>query len=451
MSNVVYVSTLWENRGRVGERMNTTMSLSSAPASGMRDFLPAEVALRDWATARLLETYRGFGFTRIDTPSLENILQLRRGEGGENLQLIFEVLKRGEKLDKVLSESPVDRQELADLGLRFDLTVPLVRFYAHNQSTLPNPFKAIQIGSVWRAESPQVGRYRQFTQCDIDTIGVKSEIAEMELIEATAEALLALGFENFTVRLNDRRILTALAEICGFEPDRHDNLFIQIDKLDKIGIAGVERELKENGHAPSAVQPLLKYLERFSKTQTSSIDIDSRVPENCDQDILAQLKNVLAAIGEVSQAKYQIIFDPTLVRGMGYYTGQIFEITAHGASGSIAGGGRYDKMVGKMSGRDVPACGFSIDFERINSILSERKLGLADKREKLAVIYDADRDNIEQVLAAAKQKRDTGVVVSLLPRKKEMKKQLDALLSEGFTAFAVFKSDTGNLEIKLLG
>ena len=397
--------------------MNTTMSLSSAPASGMRDFLPAEVELRDWATAKLLATYQSFGFTRIDTPALENILQLRRGEGGENLQLIFEVLKRGEKLDKVLADTPIDRQELADFGLRFDLTVPLVRFYAHNQGTLPNPFKAIQIGSVWRAESPQVGRYRQFTQCDIDTIGVKSEIAEMELIEATAEALLALGFENFTVRLNDRRILTALAEICGFPPDRHDNLFIQIDKLDKIGIPGVERELKENGHAPSAVQTLLKYLERFSKSQVTSTDIDNRVPENCHPEVLAQLKNVLAAIGSISESKYQIVFDPTLVRGMGYYTGQIFEITAHGASSSIAGGGRYDKMVGKMSGRDVPACGFSIGFERIISILSERKLGFEHKREKIAVIYDIERDDMEQVLSAAKQKRETGVVVSLLPRK----------------------------------
>jgi histidyl-tRNA synthetase len=438
-------------RNATGERMSTSMSVSSAPASGMRDFLPAEVALRDWATAKLIETYQSFGFTRIETPALENILQLRRGEGGENLQLIFEVLKRGDKLDKVLSESPVDRQELADLGLRFDLTVPLVRFYAHNQGTLPNPFKAIQIGSVWRAESPQVGRYRQFTQCDIDTIGVKSEIAEMELIEATAEALLSLGFEDFTVRLNDRRILTSLAEACGFESDRHDNLFIQIDKLEKIGIDGVERELRAHQHTPSAVEKLLKHLERFSNSKEITGDIETVAPENSDKEVLAQLKNVLAAIGNISKSKYRIVFDPTLVRGMGYYTGQIFEITTRGASASIAGGGRYDKMVGKMSGRDVPACGFSIGFERIISILGEQKLGLNDKREKLAVIYDVDRDDMEKVLEATKVERDRGMVVSLLPRKKEMKKQLDGLQAEGFTAFAVFKADTGKLDIKPLG
>jgi histidyl-tRNA synthetase len=436
-----------------GERMDT-VSTSSAPPSGMRDFLPEEVALRDWATAKLVEVYQSFGFTRIETPALENINNLRRSEGGENLQLIFEILKRGDNLHRVLSRSGPDSgsditKDLADLGLRFDLTVPLVRFYANNQASLPNPFKAIQIGSVWRAESAQAGRFRQFTQCDIDTFGIKTETAEMELIEATAEALLALGFENFTVRLNDRRILSSLADECGFEPEHHDNLFIQIDKLDKIGIDGVERELTGHGHAPDAVQKLRKYLREFSESQSMEKAMSS-MAKFAESGALEQIGNVISAITSVSKSKYKIVFDPTLVRGMGYYTGQIFEISDPGYSSSIAGGGRYDKMVGKMSGRDVPAVGFSIGFERIISILADRKSDLSDKRDKLAVIYDPDRDDMTAVLKAAQAKRDEGKVVSLLPRKKEMKKQLDALSAQGFSMFATYRSDSGQLEIKLL-
>lgn len=225
--------------------ISTSTNLSTAPARGMRDFLPQETALRDWAISRLVSIYEQFGFTRIETPAVENIANLKQSEGGENLSLIFEILKRGDKLEKALAEKNSDPKallaELSDLGLRFDLTVPLVRFFAHNQAQLSYPFKSIQIGSVWRAESPQAGRYRQFTQCDIDTFGVKSEIAEMELIQATAEALLDLGFDQFTVRINDRRVLTALAAHCGFAENQFNNLFIQIDKLDKIGIDGVKK------------------------------------------------------------------------------------------------------------------------------------------------------------------------------------------------------------------
>jgi histidyl-tRNA synthetase len=429
--------------------MNTTTS--SAPPSGMRDFLPEEVALRDWATAKLIQTYQRFGFTRIETPALESIGNLRRSDGGENLQLIFEVLKRGEKLSQ-FSNEPLSavKDQLADLGLRFDLTVPLVRFYANNQSNLPNPFKTIQIGNVWRAESAQAGRFRQFTQCDIDTFGIKTETAEMELIEATAEALSALGFKDFIIRLNDRRVLGALANFCEFEQDRHDNVFIQIDKLDKIGIDGVEKELIKHGHAPDTVRKLLQYLTKFAGSQSSDVRATG-VAQFADEEVLQQLENVIKAVSTVADGNYKIVFDPTLVRGMGYYTGQIFEITVPGYSGSIAGGGRYDKMVGKMSGRDVPAVGFSIGFERIIAILSERKSGLPDQEEKLAIIYDADRDDMEQVLKLAKEKRDAGTIVSLLPRKKEMKKQLDALAAQGFASFAVYKTDASNLEIKQLG
>lgn len=456
----------------------TTSDISTAPARGMRDFLPAEVAVRDWATSVLVKTYERFGFSHIETPAIENISNLRSGEGGENLKLIFELLKRGEKLDKLLADSSINRDELADLGLRFDLTVPLVRFYACNQAKLPNPFKSIQIGSVWRAESPQQGRYRQFTQCDIDTFGIKSEIAEMELIEATAEALLALGFEKFTVRLNDRRILMAMAEHSGFAGDRLDNVFIQIDKLDKIGLSGVEKELQAQGHDAIAVDRLMIFLKKaltHSAVAGGTPDPDSTLskvpaadrqphgstapvalpknllPANVDKGVAAALSNVLTAITKIANGRYSIHFDPTLVRGMGYYTGQIFEISCPGYAHSVAGGGRYDKMVGKMIGRDVPACGFSIGFERIISILLDKERGPKEEREKIALIFEADKDDLATVLQAAHDLRaDQTRIVSIQPKKKEMRKQLDALQADGYTGFAVFKGELNNLEIKPL-
>jgi len=424
----------------------TGVSVSSAPASGMRDFLPVEAALRDWATASLVKTYEKFGFTRIETPIIENINQLRRGDGGENLQLIFEILKRGEKLDKTLAEPVVARDDLADLGLRFDLTVPLVRFYANNQGTLPNPFKAIQIGSVFRAESPQAGRYRQFTQCDIDTFGIKSETAEIELIEATSEALLELGFEQFTVRLNDRRVLATLAEFCGFDPTRQDNLFIQIDKLDKLGVGGVAAELVINGHPREAVDKLTGIFGELGIGTANSITPNQFIPEKCDPAVIERLNIVLSSIKHVASGKYNIVFDPTLVRGMGYYTGQIFEISAAGVSYSIAGGGRYDKMVGKMSGRDVPAVGFSIGFERIISILMDQKLGPTTSAGKIAFIFDPDRDDIMTVFQKAKELRSGDQIVSLLPRKKDLRKQLDQLATQGFQSHAQMRG--AELEIK---
>lgn len=429
--------------------MSTGVTLSSAPPRGMRDLLPAETALRDWATAQLVATYQRFGFARIETPALENIGNLRGGEGGENLKLIFEVLKRGEKLDKALVDRTVERDELADLGLRFDLTVPLVRFYAANQASLPNPFKAIQIGSVWRAESPQQGRYRQFTQCDIDTFGIKSEIVEMELIQATSEALLALDFRDFTVRLNDRRILIALAEHCGAAASSFDNLFIQIDKLDKIGLSGVKKELLGNGHAENVVEQLVGFLEKATNSNKSVSAFEGSLPPNAPEEVVSALRNVLKAIESVADGRYAICFDPTLVRGMGYYTGQIFEISAKGSTHSIAGGGRYDKMVGKMTGRDVPACGFSIGFERIISILADRKVQAPGAGERVAFLFEAERDPLDEVLAQAKKLRSEHVV-SLQPKKKEMRKQLDALMNNGYAAYAVFKPGQVEPEIKKL-
>ncbi len=432
--------------------MSTSTNFSTAPARGMRDMLPKETALRDWAISSLVKTYEQYGFTRIETPAVENIAQLKTSEGGENLSLIFEILKRGDKLEKALSENSNDHKkliaELSDLGLRFDLTVPLVRFFAHNQAQLPYPFKSIQVGSVWRAESPQAGRYRQFTQCDIDTFGIKSEIAEMELIQATADALLNLGFEKFTVRLNDRRILTALVASCGFKDELFDNVFIQIDKLDKIGLPGVKKELLANGHANEAIEKICSLLGALTSKDTTQTAL-SQIPANCDKEVIMALDNVITAITKAAAGRYAIVFDPTLVRGMGYYTGQIFEIVIAGAAHSIAGGGRYDKMVGKYSGRDVPALGFSIGFERIVSILMEKELGIKTNISKIAVIFDQDRDTLPEVFLKANILRAEGQNVSLLPKKKDMRKQIDSLIEEGFIGYSMYHPEKEKLEVKV--
>lgn len=432
-------------------------SLSLAPPRGMRDLLPRETALRDWATKTILETYEQFGFSRIETPVLEHLQNLKGGEGGENLKLIYEVLKRGEKLDKVLEATPVERDQLADLGMRFDLTVPLVRYFCANQNDLLFPMKAIQIGSVWRAEAPQKGRFRQFTQCDIDILGVKSAVAETELLIASAAALINLGFKDFRVRINDRRLLTAMVAHCGFT-GRFDPVFIAIDKLDKIGIEGVGKDLLEHGHSPEAVEKLKAIL---TASQSENADLTSFASSLQGSDsngispelsqAMQDLSAVIGGVQATAENQYDIVFDPTLVRGMGYYTGPIFEIGMKGYSYSMGGGGRYDNMVGKFSGRQVPACGFSIGFERIIGVMMDQGAKPKDSREKLALIFDPDRDKIGDVMKSAAKLRKEGYSVSAHPRKKDMKKQLDAFLQHDFAKFVAFRGDVDNLEIKTLG
>ena len=430
--------------------MATDTQISSAPLSGMRDFPPAEVRLRDWATQIITATYERFGFTKIETPCLENIQLLKRGEGGENLQLIFEVLKRGEKLDKVLSQahsdnSKADRAQLTDMGLRFDLTVPLVRFYSHNQNNLPNPFKSIQIGSVWRAESAQQGRFRQFTQCDIDIFGVKNEIAEIELLQATSEALVKLGFDGFSIMINDRRMLSGIAKHCGFAEDRFDSVFIALDKLDKVGLDGVAKELTKDGHPESAIAALNQLLGELAKEEDQLDFLAVKI--SADEEVVKLLKNIVSVVSKTANGKFKVQFEPSLVRGMGYYTGPIFEIRYPGYNYSIAGGGRYDKMVGKMSGRDVPACGFSIGFERIIGILSDKQFVPPSTVERIALIFDSGRDDLAMVAEAATILREKYSVITQA-KKKDVKKQIDSLPAQQISKMCMFRGDVNNLEIK---
>jgi histidyl-tRNA synthetase len=310
----------------------------------MRDVLPDEVALRDWAMAQILAVYRRHGFVRIETPAVESLRLLLRSDGGETEKLVFKILKRGEKL-----QTAGRPEDMADLGLRFDLTVPLVRYYAHNLARLPQPLKAIQIGPVWRAERPQQGRYRQFTQCDIDVLGVASEVADIELILATTEALAALGLKDLTVRLNDRRVLGAMVAHCGFDPARAGSVFIALDKLDKVGRDEVAAELREAGHAADAVDRLLALLG----SATTPGALRGLLGPRADEGVWRGLQRIVDTVTAQAAGRFRLAFDATLVRGMGYYTGPIFEVQHGDSTSSIAGGGRYDRMVGKFIGREI--------------------------------------------------------------------------------------------------
>jgi histidyl-tRNA synthetase len=417
---------------------------SSIPAKGMRDLLPGQVATRDWATARILEVYASYGFTRIETPTVENLSVLMGAQGGENEKLIFKILKRGEKL------SAADSGELADLGLRFDLTVPLARYYAHLHGSLPQPFRAIQIGPVWRADQPQKGRYRQFIQCDIDILGLGSPLAEIELIRATVDALAAVTLRSFTVRVNDRRILMALVTASGFSEADAGTVLITLDKMDKVGVAGVQRELVGRGFPA----------ERVGAFLTAVADTEKRALAN-GADLgwldLPVERGVVTALGTILRsvradhatwakagATVDVRFDPTLVRGMGYYTGPIFEISDTGYGSSIAGGGRYDDMIGRFLERTVPACGFSIGFERLMDILEERAAAaaFASARAKVVLLVDEALEDLAPVLAEARARRAEGAIVIVEPRHaKNAGRQIWELAKDGFTDGRAYQAD----------
>src|SRR6266487_181307 len=395
------------------------MKIDNSPARGMRDLLPADVAVRDHVLESISAVYRRFGYQRIETPALEHIDRLSSGEGGDNEKLIFEVLRRGLP-PEVAAGTPL--RELVDLGLRYDLTVPLTRFYGNNHAALPMPFRSLQVGPVWRADRPQRGRYRQFYQCDIDMIGEPSVLAEAELIEATTEALAAIGLGGTTVRLSDRRFLAALASECGVPEAAQDAFFITVDKLDKIGWGGVRAELLGSGFDPAQVTAAEEKVQGLIG-----------VPAD-------KLADSLARLAAERAVNWQ--FDPTLVRGMGYYTGQVFEIIHRDMTGSVAGGGRYDKLIGRSLGHDVPACGFSIGFERIVDLLSREQ-----SRDAIAVLVEADVP-VPDAVAVARETREQagpGRVVETVRRSGKFGAQLKRLEAAGFTGFVLVRSEDGTI------
>ena len=401
------------------------------PLKGMRDLLPAEQALRDHIQGQILQVYREAGFERISTPMLEDMENLDKSEGGENLNLIFKVLKRGEKLSAALEEGRYD--QLADMGLRYDLTLPLSRYYAANRSVLPAPFKVIQTDRVFRAERPQKGRLREFVQCDIDILGDESPNAEVELIDVTARALLRIGFADFTVNVNDRRILRGMLESMGFAPDILDSVCITFDKMDKVGPEGVRAELLEKQMPAAAVDALASFLAQ------GDVSLEAVAARCADPSIADGLRYVLATAGRLAQGKYQVAYCPSLVRGQGYYTGMVFEVVCPQFAGAVAGGGRYDNMVGKFLGQQVPAVGFSIGFERVCGILLEQGYRIPGARQKLALLYRAG-DDFAAVLAQAEALRAEHSV-TVLAQGKKLGKQLASLEAAGFAGAAFFGKD----------
>ncbi len=411
------------------------MKINSNPVRGTRDIMPQEMELRDNLQQKILDVYRSHGFERIETPIIENIDLLMGSDGGENLKMLFTILKRGEKL-KIHEESTVS--ELCDIGLRYDLTLPLSRFYANNKNNLQYPFKAIQIDSVYRAERPQKGRFRSFKQCDIDIIGEESEGAEIELIHTTAKALNEIGFKNFVVRINDRRILSSMITSSGFTPEEVASISIILDKFDKIGQSGVTKELIDKGHDENNVNALLYDFTNLSEENLFNITIDQKISK--------ALTRVIDAVRELSKEEYTIKFDPTLVRGMGYYTGQIFEISYGPYGFSIAGGGRYDDMIGNISKESIPAVGFSIGFERIVTILLEEMSMNQDNEKKVAILYYPE-DDIVQVIKKADELRKLGYNMSMFVGKKKLAKQINGLKEANYKYFMVFGKDE---EVKLI-
>lgn len=400
--------------------------LSKSPAKGMRDFLPKEFALRQQVLAIIQQTYESYGFSRIETPVVENIDLLTSKQGGDNEKLIFKILKRGEKLQNAAEDA------LCDLGLRYDLTVPLARFYANNVGQLPSVFKAMQMDSVYRADRPQRGRYRQFVQCDIDIIGEPANIAETELITATASALANLGFNGLTVRLSDRRLLNAVADKCGFDEKQKPSVFIALDKLDKIGVTGVMQEVEEI--APGLAVPFIDMINRITSSRNPFAACVAELGEYLPDTVRRNIEEILGVTGQTVK-NGKVVFDVTLVRGMGYYTGTIYEVTVDGLASAIAGGGRYDKMIGKIIGSDVPACGFSIGFERIALLLQERGAS-ASKNCGIAVVIDKNTDvktrvEVMQVCAQLRKKQN----VSVFTKIKNFGYQLKQLRETGYAVY----------------
>ena len=434
------------------------MKFIQTPVKGMQDFLPEDMVLRQHVLGLIRDTYAKYGFTEIETPVMEHIENLTGKNGGENEKLIFKVEKRGRELEKGLGKVRQDADmlpdaagtELADSALRYDLTVPLCRYYSAHKNDLPTPFKALQIGNVFRADRPQKGRFRQFTQCDIDIIGDNSVMAEIELIAATSGALhrifAEVGISGFTVHIGDRRILRAMARSAGFAEEEYDDVFIILDKMDKIGLDGVREELLANGYAGDKVEKYVSFFRLYQDGEAQ--DPVSFIGKTCadviEEGAARDLEMIMSAARAMVSSDITLKFDPTLVRGMSYYTGTIFEISIDNYSFSIAGGGRYDRMVGRFCGQDAPACGFSIGFERIVTILKDLNWKEAGTGAKKAYLVDMKgaSGRVTEVFGRAAAERADGMTVVVQPLKKNAKFQIETLEKSGYTDILKVYADT---------
>lgn len=414
--------------------------LIKKPTTGMKDILPEEMEIRDYVEATVRRVYAGYGFQHIETPVVEHIENLCSDQGGENEKLIFKVMKRGEKLDIAGAKGEND---LADSGLRYDLTLPLSRYYSNNSQILTMPFKALQIGNVFRADRPQKGRFRQFKQCDIDIIGDPSDLAEIELLNATTALLSELGFSGFRVRINDRRLLKAMGQYAGFDEAALPEIFIILDKMDKIGLEGVEQELKASGYDEEGIRKYLELFKDKDDTQEGIRRIGELLGDNVPEGVTDDLIEIFSAVNEIKSGDFRLSFDPTLVRGMGYYTGTIFEIEMEEFGSSVAGGGRYDGMIGRFTGQNVPACGFSIGFERIITILMDKGFKIPDASSKTAFLIEkgVSAEKLASIMSEAQELRKRGETVLIARMAKNRKFQKDNLERSGYTSFKDYYRD----------
>ena len=417
------------------------MALKKKPVTGMKDMMPDEMEIRDYVIHLIKETYKTYGFTSMETPCVEHIENLCSKQGGDNEKLIFKILKRGEKL-KI--DEAKEENDLVDGGLRYDLTVPLARYYSNHANELPSPFKALQIGSVWRADRPQKGRFRQFVQCDIDILGEASNLAEIELILATTAMLGKLDFKNFTVCMNDRNILKSMAAYSGFKEEDYDEVFIVLDKMDKIGPEGVEAELIEMGYTRESVKTYLSLFDEVASDVSGVRYLKEKLGDYLSDETADGLELIMSSVEAAKECDFKLQFTPTLVRGQSYYTGTIFEVTMDDFGGSVAGGGRYDKMIGKFTGQDTPACGFSIGFERIVMLLLENGYKVPGGRRKKAYLLEKKlpKEAMLKVLALAKADREAGRQVLIVNMKKNKKFQKEQLIEDGYTEIADCYADS---------
>ena len=431
------------------------MAFIKKPVTGMRDILPGEMEIRTALMNVIRETYRGYGFTEMETPVVEHIENLTSKQGGDNEKLIFKVMKRGEKLSKAVEElkgsaaagtqdgEPAGAEVLCEEGLRYDLTLPLSRYYSANQASLPQPFKALQMGSVFRADRPQKGRFRQFMQCDIDILGDPTNLAEKELILATTEALDKIGFGKYSyyIVINDRRILMELVRYAGMPAEDADRILVVLDKSDKIGAEGVDAELASIGYEEASIRKLRAIMTGFSTDAEGARRFVSEIGTPEAEAAGENVADIMEAVGKVPGRNIRLVFDPTLVRGMGYYTGTIFEVKLESFGSSVGGGGRYDNMVGKFTGQNVPAVGFSIGFERIMTILMEDDTsGLIPETKKTAWLMEKgmDAERISQILSEADQERQKGSRILLVWMAKNKKFQKENLEQNGYHEFREF-------------
>jgi len=422
------------------------MNLIKTPISGMRDFSPSNVKKRDYILNLIEQVAYSYGYQKIETPAIEHLENLTSKEGGENEELIFKILKRGQSLE----DAEKSGDELSDSALRYDLTVPLARYFSNNKGNLPLPFKVLQIGPVWRADRPQKGRFRQFIQCDVDIIGDDSILAEIDVISTIVEMVNRLFSDISTpsviVHINDRRILTSTVLFSGFDEKDISTVLIELDKAEKIGLPKVKDNLINLGFDAEKVEVFVNLFENIKEgieIRDFCSQLGSHLPE---ESVIQDLENIIEIISETSKEKCQIIFDPTLVRGMGYYTGPIFECKISNYPSSVAGGGRYDKMVGKFDGNgDISACGFSIGFERISEILDDAGFIPKNNQKMIAILVDKDisQKQLTEVTTRAEELRHNGSIVSVLPMNKNLGYQIKMLEDYGYSLIEkVYKDST---------